>query len=76
MLVQLLTFAATEGGHETSKTAFYVLGGILAVWAVLVAAMGITRHETFPPSSGGKAAVMAISAVLVVATMAASVLTS
>ena len=76
MLASLLTFAATEGGHESSKTPFYLIGGILAGWAVLVAAVGIMRHETFPPSAGAKTGVMAISAVLVVATMAASVLTS
>ena len=77
MLATLLTLAATEGGgHETSKTAFYLLGGVLAGWAVLVAAVGILRHETFPPSAGGKAGVMAITTLLVVATMASSILTA
>ena len=76
MLATLLTLAAEEGGHETSKTAFYVIGGILAGWAVLVAALGILRHETFPPSTGAKTAVMAITALLVAATMASSILTA
>jgi hypothetical protein len=76
VLATLLTLAATEGGHESSKTAFYVLGGILAGWAVLVAAVGILRHETFPPSAGGKAGVMAVTTLLVVATMASSILTA
>ena len=76
MLASLLQFAATEGAHETSKTPFYVIGAVLAGWAVLVAALGIMREETFPSSSGAKAGVMAISTVLVLATMAASILTS
>jgi hypothetical protein len=75
-VLQTLILAATEAGHETDKTAFYVLGAILAGWAVLVSAVGIMRHETFPPSGGGKAAVMAITALLVAATMAASILTA
>jgi hypothetical protein len=76
VLATLLQLAATEGAHESSKTPFYVLGAILAGWAVLVSAVGIMRHETFPPSTGGRVGVMAITAVLVAATMASSILTS
>jgi len=76
VLSTLLTLAAVEAGSEPSKTPFYVIGGILAGWAVLVSAIGIMRHETFPQSAGGKAGVMAITAVLVAATMLSSVLTS
>lgn len=77
MLATILTLAAEAGGHgETSKTPFYVLGGVLAGWAVLVSALGIMRHETFPPSTGGKAAVMGITTVLVLAAMVSSILTS
>ena len=76
MLATLLQLAAIEGEAETSKTPFYVAGAVLAGWAVLVAVLGIMREETFPASSGAKAGVMAISAVLVVATMATSILTS
>ena len=76
MLATLLSLAAEAGGHEGDKTAFYVAGAILAGWAVLVSAIGILRHDTFPPGKGGKAAVMAISAVLVAVTMASSIATS
>ena len=65
--------AAVEA--ETPKTAFYVIGGILASWAVLVAAVGITRHG-FPSTPTTRNAVMAITALLVAATLASSVLTS
>ena len=60
---------------EPSKTAFYVIGGLLAGWAVLVAAAGILRRE-FPSSRAATGAVMGISVMLVLATMASSILTS
>jgi hypothetical protein len=75
VLHALITFAQEEA-HETSKTAFYTLGSVLAVYAVVVSAIGITRHATFPPSKGAERAVMALSLVLVVATMASAILTS
>ena len=75
MISALLTFAA-EAHEEGDKTLFYVLGGALAVWAVAVSAIGISRHENFPPSQGAKAGVMAVTAVLVLATMASAALTS
>jgi hypothetical protein len=45
---------------------FYVAGGILAGWALLVAFLGITR-ESFPASAAAARAVGAISIVLVAA---------
>jgi hypothetical protein len=78
MLNGLIAFAAgaAEGaGHaEPSKTAFYLLGGLLAVYAVLISAAAI-RARTFPSSKAQRGAVMALSAVLVVAALAASVAT-
>ena len=76
MLASLLQFAAIEGGQESDKTAFYVIGAVLAGWAVVVAAAGILRHETFPSSGSGRTVVMAIPALLVAATMASSILTA
>jgi len=70
-----LILAAIEG-EESSKLLFYVLGGALAAWAVLVATLGIMRHETFPGSRGALRAVMAISAVLMVGAMASAVITA
>jgi hypothetical protein len=75
VLHALITFAQEEA-HETSKTAFYVMGSVLAVWAVVVSAIGIARHATFPPSKGAARGVMALSALLVAATMASAILTS
>ena len=76
MLHALITFATEEAGHETSKTLFYVCGLLLAAWAVVVSAIGIRAHETFPSSKGQARGVMAISAVLVVLAMASAIITS
>ena len=75
MLTALITFAAEEG-HESSKTLFYVCGGLLAVWAVVISAFGIRAHETFPASRSAARGVMAVSAGLVVLAMASAVITS
>ena len=72
MLTELLTFAAEEAHHGDS-TPFYIAGGALAVWAVLISALGIAKHETFPSGNSGKAGVMAISTLLVLATMITAV---
>lgn len=61
--------------HEKSKTAFYIAGGVLAGWAVVVSAIGFTKPD-FPGKIGGARVVMAISAVLVVAAMSTAVLTA
>jgi hypothetical protein len=74
MLATILLLAAEEG-PEASKTPFYVAGGLLAVWAVVVAALGLSRPE-FPRTQGAERGVMALSALLVALTMAASVITS
>jgi hypothetical protein len=75
VLATLIAFAASEEGEESSKTLFYVCGGLLAVWALVVSAIGIRGHETFPPSQGAARGVMAISVVLILAAMASAVLT-
>ena len=75
-LLAILTFAAETGAEheETSKTPFYIAGGALAVWAVLVSALGITKHD-FPSSNGAARGVMGLTALLVVAVMATSIAT-
>ena len=76
MLHALLTLAsAAPGEEESSKTAFYVAGGALALFAVLISAVGIARHEHFPPSRALATAVIAVCAALVAATMATAILT-
>ncbi len=74
-LLSLITFAAEEA-EESSQTLFYVAGGILVAFAVVVSVLGITRKETFPGSEGAARGVMTLAAVLVLATMAAAVISS
>jgi hypothetical protein len=74
VLQALITFAAEEGA-EPSKTAFYIAGGVLAVYAVLITAFGLRHIGTFPKNKAQGRGVMALSAVLVAAAMATAVLT-
>ncbi|MGA9859140.1 MAG: hypothetical protein WBQ18_14845 [Solirubrobacteraceae bacterium] len=60
---------------ESSKTAFYILGGALALWAVILAAIGLNR-PTFPGNEGGARGVIGLTLVLVVLAIGAAILTS
>lgn len=62
------------GEAEPSKTPFFIVGGALALWAVVLAAYGITRPE-FPANAVAARGVMAISFVLMVGAMIAAVAT-
>ena len=73
MLHALITLAASEG-EEPSKTAFYIAGIVLAVYAVIVGFIGI-RQEGFPRKKAQARGVMALSTVLVAAAMATAILT-
>jgi hypothetical protein len=61
--------------EHTSKTAFYVAGGVLAAWAVLIGVIGVTR-PAFPNGDAGARAVMGVTFVLMVAAMATAVATA
>jgi plastocyanin len=60
--------------EATSKVPFYIAGGVLVCWAVLLSLTGL-RREGFPGSKRAARGVMLISAVLVAATMTSAVLT-
>jgi plastocyanin len=60
---------------EPSKVPFYVMGGVLVSWAVVLSAIGLSQAD-FPGSPGRARAVMAISAVLVLGTVTSAVATS
>ena len=57
-----------------SKVPFYVAGGVLAAWAVLLAVSGI-RRPGFPASKGGRRGVIGASLLLVLATISMAVAT-
>ena len=71
-----IVFAAVEGEHESSKSLFYVAGGVLAAFAVIISVIGIKRIATFPSSKGQERGVLGLAALLVLAAMAAAILTS
>jgi hypothetical protein len=75
-LATIITFAAeTAEEHEKSKTPFYIAGITLAVWAVVVSAIGITQPD-FPGTPGRTRLVYGISIVLVATTMSMAVATA
>jgi plastocyanin len=63
-------------GAEKSKVPFFIAGGLLVAWALLLSLGLGLRRPSFPGNEGGQRIVMAISAVLVLATLSAAVLTS
>lgn len=60
---------------EPSKVPFYIAGSILALWALAVSAVGLTR-PSFPDGVTGQRAVMVVSMVLAVVTIAMAIVTS
>jgi plastocyanin len=72
LAVQLAPILAAE----KSKVPFYVAGGLLVTWALVVSlALGLRRPE-FPGGQAGERAVIGISIVLVLAAVSSAVLTS
>jgi hypothetical protein len=74
MLQTILILASAAGESEPSKAPFYIAGGVLAAWALALFGLGM-RNQTFPESTLVERGVIAVTAVLVAATMAAAVAT-
>jgi hypothetical protein len=62
--------------QKHSKTPFYVAGGLLVAFAILVSLVGIRGADTFPGSLGARRGLTALAAVLVAAAMATAVITA
>jgi plastocyanin len=81
--IQALDLAPTAALHlvpilgaEKSRVPFYIAGGALAAWAVIVSVgIGLRRPE-FPGSLGGEHVVIAITAVLALAAVSTAVITA
>lgn len=58
-----------------SKVPFYIAGGVLAIWAVALASIGLTR-PSFPYNMRGQRAVMAVSFVLMALAIAMAIVTA
>jgi plastocyanin len=72
LAVQLAPILAAE----KSKTAFFVAGGLLVAWALIVSLGLGMRSPTFPGNLGGQRIVSAITAILVIAAASSAVITS
>jgi hypothetical protein len=59
---------------EPSRVPFYIAGGLLVLWAVVLSAIGLSRPE-FPYNARGARAVMLVSVVFVVLTIAMAIAT-
>lgn len=66
---------AAEEEAEPSKTAFYIFGGLLAAWAVVLSGIGMSS-ATFPGTVGAKRGVIGLTVVLMAAAMATAVITA
>lgn len=61
---------------EKSKTAYYIAGGLLVAWALIVSVLLGLRKPNFPNDLGGQRIVMAITVVLVIGATSTAVITS
>ena len=66
--------AAAEAAAETSKTPFYVGGGLLVAFALVVSMVGLSR-SSFPGSRTAERGVIGLALVLVVSAMITAVAT-
>jgi plastocyanin len=60
---------------EKSKVPFYIAGGVLVVWALLISMAVGMRRDRFPADDAQQRTVMGISAVLVLAALVTAVVT-
>jgi hypothetical protein len=72
----LLLLQAAEEAAEPSKTLFYILASCLVAFALILAAIGTARHETFPPTRGAQRAIIGVGVLLVAGTMFSAVITA
>jgi hypothetical protein len=72
----LLLLQAAEEAPEPSKTPFYILASCLVAFALILAAIGTARHETFPPTRGAQRAIIGVGVLLVAGTMFCAVITA
>jgi plastocyanin len=74
-LAQASSMLAAAVYHDKSKTLFYICGGALALWAVIIGVSGFTRAD-FPGSPMRGRVVMGISGALMLLAMGSAVHTA
>jgi hypothetical protein len=72
----LATLLLTAEAAAPSKAPFYILAGALVAFALGLSAIGVARHETFPPSRGAATALIGVCVLLVAGTMLTAVTTA
>jgi len=75
MLHHVATLVMAVDEHEPSKTPFYLGGGVLALWAVVLGFIGL-RSDSFPGTDGAARGVMGISVFLVAIAIAMALITA
>ena len=74
-IATLVLAAAEAAKEEKSHTAFYICGGLLAIWAVVVSVIGLTQPN-FPVTEGQRRGVMGLTVLLVASAMVTAVATA
>jgi hypothetical protein len=72
----LATLLLAAGEAPPSKAPFYIFAGALVAFALSLSAVGVSRHETFPPSRGAATALVGVCFLLVAGTMLTAVITA
>jgi hypothetical protein len=64
--------AAADAAHERSEVPFFICGGALASYAVLISVFGFKRPE-FPATAAAARGVMSVGVLLVVAAISTAI---
>ena len=75
MVHHIATLVMAVDEHEPAKAPFYIGGGVLALWAVILGFIGL-RGDTFPGNDRTARGVMGISVLLVAVAIATALITS
>jgi hypothetical protein len=75
MLHHFATLVLAIDDHEPNKLPFYIAGGGLAAWAVILGFFGL-RGDDFPANAVAARGVMGISVLLVATAIAMALITS
>ena len=75
VLLLAVTTAQAHAEEEVSKLPFYLLGGGLALWGIVLAVFGMSRGPGFPGTKRARNLIMAVTVVLVLGACGSAALT-
>jgi hypothetical protein len=76
MLHHVATLVLAVDDHEPAKLPFYIGGGALALWAVLLGFSGLRAGDAFPGSVRAERGLIGVSLLLVAVAIATALITS